>query len=57
MKQSNYDDSQDDKWDDGTYGASEEHVHKAEVSEELIKQFDNAVSVSKTLIPIRLLDE
>ena len=39
MKQPSYDDSQDVKWDDGTYGTSEEHVRKAEVPEELMTQF------------------
>lgn len=55
MKQPTYDDSQDVKWDDGTYGTSEKHVRKVELSKEMITQFDKAASM--TLISIRLQDE
>ncbi|MCB5227647.1 hypothetical protein JAO78_012575 [Alishewanella sp. 16-MA] len=55
MKQPTYDDSQDVKWDDGTYGTSEEHVLKAELSLDVMTQFDKAASM--TLISIRLQDE
>ncbi|HAW93270.1 MULTISPECIES: hypothetical protein [unclassified Arsukibacterium] len=55
MKQPTYDESQDVKWDDGTYGTSEEHVRKAELPDEMMAQFDKAASM--TLISIRLQDE
>ncbi|WP_333609261.1 hypothetical protein [Arsukibacterium sp.] len=55
MKQPTYDDSQDVKWDDGTYGTSEEHVRKAELPDEMMAQFDKATSM--TLISIRLQDD
>lgn len=55
MKQPTYDDSQDVKWDDGTYGTSEEHVRKVELPDEMMTQFDKATSM--TLISIRLQDQ
>ncbi|WP_445766034.1 hypothetical protein [Rheinheimera sp.] len=55
MKQPTYDDSQDVKWDDGTYGTSEDHVRKVELSDEIMTKFDKAASM--TLISIRLQDE
>lgn len=55
MKQPTYDESQDVKWDDGTYGTSEEHARKAELPDDMMAQFDKAASM--TLISIRLQDE
>ncbi|MGY5797065.1 hypothetical protein [Rheinheimera faecalis] len=50
-----YDESLDEKWDVGTYGASAESVEIAEVSPELEAQFDKASAM--TLISIRLQDD
>ncbi|MDP4536184.1 hypothetical protein Q3O60_08295 [Alkalimonas collagenimarina] len=55
MKQPIYDESLDVKWDDGTYGVSEEHAKRADLDNEFMAEFEK--SAAMTLISIRLQDD